>query len=505
MQIKFKTLKLQNFKSHQDLTVNFGERTVITGDNAKGKSTIPEAITWLLYGTDTLGSKLDPSPITYEADETMVSLLMDIDGTELLLGRELKKEKAKYYINEVPSKATDFNEMLGQYFNKDMFLSLFNPNYFFTSRWEKQRGMILQYVPAPANKEVFKELPEAQGNKLSELVKKHSLKALKGIHQENKNKLNKQYIAAQSRTKTLREQFEDNAPKVPLESLHAELSVLTKQRNEIEKVTDAAGDTNSRINFLNSKIESLTTQIERGREQHAKVKSTQIEQNCYVCGQELTEEAKAEASKSIDANAKTIAKSVNPMIKERKALREELATLEYIDVSEQLEKARKLQEQINPIKQEINKYKQFEAMKEQLEEAKQVEKQTLESLNESIFILDSIKDFEAKEAELQTQKVKGLFENLSFKLFEELKTTNEPRPTFEIQMDGKEYSKLSLSESIRAGLELREVLSKQSNINVPVFVDNAESITKFKEPTGQLIMARVVAGQNLKIEGDSDE
>lgn len=90
MQIEFKSLKLQNFKSHQDLTVNFGERTVITGDNAKGKSTIPEAITWLLYGTDTLGSKLDPSPITYEADETMVSLLMDIDGTELLLGRDRK-------------------------------------------------------------------------------------------------------------------------------------------------------------------------------------------------------------------------------------------------------------------------------------------------------------------------------------------------------------------------------------------------------------------------------
>ena len=115
---------------------------------------------------------------------------------------------------------------------------------------------------------------------------------------------------------------------MPLESLQAELSVLTKQRDEIEKVTDVAGDTNSRINIINSKIESLTIQIERGREQHAKVKNTQIEQNCYACGQELTEEAKAEALKSVDANAKAIARNVNPMIKERKALREELATLD---------------------------------------------------------------------------------------------------------------------------------------------------------------------------------
>ena len=68
-------------------------------------------------------------------------------------------------------------------------------------------------------------------------------------------------------------------------------------------------------------------------------------------------------------------------------------------------------------------------------------------------------------------------------------------------MDGKPYRTLSLSESIRAGLELREVLSKQSDLIMPVFVDNAESITRFKEPSGQLIISRVVAGQELKIEG----
>lgn len=496
--IKIKSLNLTNFKSHQELTVNFGERTDILGDNAEGKSTIGESITWTLYGTDALGSKLDPTPVTYDSDETMVSLLLNVDEKDLLLGRSLKKGKTTYYINEVPSKATEFNEILEQLFDKDLFLSLFNPNYFFTLHWEKQRGMILQYVTAPANKEVFKALPETQGNKLADLVKKHSLDDLEKIHRSNKTKLDKQYIAAQSRTKTLKEQLEDYKELVPLESLNVELSQLIKQRNEIEKITDSAGEINGRINVLNSKIESLTSQIDRGREQHAAIKNKQIEQNCYACGQELTEEAKAEAQKSIDANAKQIASNVNPLIKERKALREELSTLEYVDVSEQLEKARKLQEEINPIEREIEKHSEFKAMKQYVDEAIATEKETLESLNESIFIIDSIKDFRAKEAELQAKKVQDLFENLSINLFKEQKN-GDIKPDFEIEMDGKGYKKLSLSESIRAGLELRDVLSQQSNLITPCFVDNAESITKFKEPNGQLITCQVVAGKELEV------
>ncbi|MDT2239122.1 ATP-binding protein [Paenibacillus larvae] len=40
LKVEFKTLFLHNFKSHRDLTVNFGEMTKITGDNAKGKSSV---------------------------------------------------------------------------------------------------------------------------------------------------------------------------------------------------------------------------------------------------------------------------------------------------------------------------------------------------------------------------------------------------------------------------------------------------------------------------------
>lgn len=498
LKINFKTLNLVNFKSHQDLSVEFGDLTKITGDNAQGKSSIGEAITFLLYGTDLMGSKLDPTPVTYEADETLVTLLFEVDGKQVLLGRELKKGKTKYYINEVPSKATEFNAILEELFDKDLFLSLFNPNYFFTLHWEKQREMLLQYTTPPSNKEVFKVLPAPQADKLSELVKKHSLDDLEKIHRANKNKLEKQHIAAQSRTKTLKEQLEEYSPTVPLDSLQAELSHLVKQRNEIEKVTDAAQTTNSRINVLNSQIKALRDERDQMKKEYQILKNEPIEDTCPTCKQPLEEKSieavEADKQRRIDE----FKKRYDEVVSKRKELEAELATLEYVDVSEQLEKARQLQVKIASIELEIQKHKQYKRLLEQVEQAEKEEKEILESLNESIFILDAIKDFRAKEAELQAEKVQALFDTLSIKLFETLKN-GEIKPTFEIMMDGKEYKKLSLSEGIRAGLELRDVLSEQSGVVTPVFVDNAESITKFKEPNGQLIMARVVAGKELEV------
>lgn len=499
MDIKFTQLILKNFKSHEDLEVKFGDLTKISADNAKGKSSIGEAITWLLYGTDAVGSKLDPSPVTYEADNTLVTLLLSVDEGELLLGREIAKGRNKFYVNEVPSKATEFNEVIEKLFDKDLFLSLFNPSYFFTLHKDKQRQMILNYVTAPANKEVFKELLKPQSDKLSVLVKKHSLSDLIEIHRDNKNKLNKRYIAAQSRTKTLKEQLNQQAPSIPLDSLNAEMSQILKQIRELEKLIDSAGDKNREFNSIQSELLAAQNQINTSKEKWPLLKNEVIEDTCMTCKRPLDDESVEAVQADKDKRMNDYKTNHNALINERDGLQKQLDELEYVDVSEQIEKVRELENKRYPIQQEIAKHSQFEVMQEQVNDAVQAEKETLESLNESIFILDAIKDFKAKEAELQVKKVQGLFKNLSIKLFEELKTTGEEKATFVVQMDGKDYMKLSFSEQTRAGLEIRDVLSEQSNLIAPCFVDNAETITKFKEPNGQLIISRVVVGKELEV------
>ena len=500
MKLIFNTLTMQNFKSHQDLTVNFGEVTKITGDNAKGKSTIPETLPWLLYGTDAFGGKLDPSPITYEAEETKVSLLLKIGEKTVFLGRGLKKGKANYYVNDVPSKAKEFNDVVDQLFDKELFLSLFNPNYFFTLHWEKQRALLLQYVTAPANKEVIRDLPEEQGRYLGTLLKKHSLTDIEKIHRESKTSLDKKYIAAQSRTKTLKEQLEQfNDMNVPLDSLKVEISQIDKQVSEKETLLDSIWEKNQAYNSLQAKIRGLQDQIEMSKERWPYLKNEVIEDTCKTCKRLLDEESVQAVKEEKQVRMDVYQVNHKKMITERDGLRLQLAEMEFNDVAEVREEIRKLDESGQPLRAAIQNYSQITRLTEQVQQATADEKDTLTSLNESIFTLDSIKAFKAKEAELQAEKVQALFETLSIRLFETQKN-GEMKNTFEIEMNGKPYRMLSLSEGIRAGLEVRDVLSQQSNLIVPIFVDNAESITSFKQPVGQLILSRVVAGQELKIE-----
>lgn len=500
MVINFISLKLQNYKSHRELEIQFGDVTRISGENAMGKSSIPEAITFTVYGTDVFGGRLDPTPLTYAADETLVQLLLSVDGKQLLLGRGLKKGKASYYINEVPSKAKEFEEIRDRLFDKDLFLSLFNPSYFFTRKWDDQREMLLKYVPAPSNKEVLKHLPELQTETLGTLLKKHSLIDIEKIHCDNKKKKDKEYIAAQSRTKTLQEQLE-NIPNVnaPIESIKAELAQIDKQVREIESQLDSTWEKNQAYNNLQSKIRNLQDQIEMSKERWPLLKNEVIEETCCTCQRPLDESSVEAVKDDKDKRIEQYKANHNALIKQRDELKKQLSELEFIDVSD-LKEQLKIDEKGHPLRMALQSYSQVERLQEQIQQAKDNEAETLKSLNESIFVLDSIKAFNAKSAELQAEKVQALFTTLSIRLFKINKTDGEIKPDFEIEKDEKPYRTLSLSEGIRAGLELRDVLSQQSDLVTPCFVDNAESITSFKEPNGQLIISKVVAGQELKIE-----
>ena len=55
-EIKILTLSLRNFKGCETLTLDFGGQSAsIYGDNATGKTTIYDALTWLLFGKDSRG------------------------------------------------------------------------------------------------------------------------------------------------------------------------------------------------------------------------------------------------------------------------------------------------------------------------------------------------------------------------------------------------------------------------------------------------------------------
>lgn len=79
--------------------------------------------------------------------------------------------------------------------------------------------------------------------------------------------------------------------------------------------------------------------------------------------------------------------------------------------------------------------------------------------------------------------------------------TGERKDAFKFTYDGRRYDRLSLSEKVRAGMEVSELIKRLTGRNYPVFVDNMESIDDLANvrPTGQVIMAKCVSGAQLQV------
>ncbi|MFA2694530.1 AAA family ATPase [Bacillus mycoides] len=505
MKITFKELRINNFKNHDSLNVAFGEITTISGPNGAGKSSIGEAITWVLYGIDPYGTKNEPKPIGNEDAETKVELLIQVDDKDILISKAQKKA-AKYFINEVPKKAKEFESFVDELFDKQAFLSLFNPGFFSSQHWQTQREQLLSYVGEPLNVEVFAELPKIQIELLSDNLRKMSIEDLQKVHIERRKTHEKSYERASERVITLKEQYEKQKAEstdVNKEEIESQLSELQTKRSEIDKTIKDSQNKQQQYNVFQNKIDRLKWQVTRQKEIVIGIRDEKLQDTCHTCGQALQDEALDKVKQNkIDRfeQEKTIGSNIVKELKELEASIKEMS-LEEVDLTQ----TREIDEKIYELNGLLRQSQQLELLQKEIDEAASTQEKIRKEKNESIAIIDAIKDFRTKRSELMVSKIQSLFTSIDVQLYETLKN-GEERATFEILMDGKPYSRLSTAEKIKAGLELVEVLSKQSQLIVPTFVDNAESILHFTKPVGQLIIAKVEDTEfTIKAEGIQKE
>ena len=99
-EIKIKRLVLENFKCHKSLKLDFeGGNASIYGDNASGKTSVYDALTWLLFGKDSQGNgekniEIKPLDASGEVKDhlavTEVEAVLDVNGEEVTLRRTYK-------------------------------------------------------------------------------------------------------------------------------------------------------------------------------------------------------------------------------------------------------------------------------------------------------------------------------------------------------------------------------------------------------------------------------
>ncbi len=164
--MKLLSLKLENFQGIKSLEITSdGSDIEVRGDNATGKTTIGNAITWLLYDKPLDGGKnFSPKTLNGNGEEAHnlvhgVEAVFTDSGQRLKLKKEFmeiwtKKRGASkstftghttdYYLNDIPVKAGEYNKRIEQICSPEMAKVLTSPFYFpVDMKWTDRRELLL--------------------------------------------------------------------------------------------------------------------------------------------------------------------------------------------------------------------------------------------------------------------------------------------------------------------------------------------------------------------------
>ena len=153
--IRINRLCLENFKCHRLLELDLrGRSASVYGDNAAGKTSIYDALTWLLFGKDSKGNgekNIDLKPLGPDgqvADHqaiTAVEAELDVDGQITTLRRTLREvwsakrgsgqetfdgNTSEYFVDGVPQKKYGYDAKIREIVPEDVFRLLTSVSYF---------------------------------------------------------------------------------------------------------------------------------------------------------------------------------------------------------------------------------------------------------------------------------------------------------------------------------------------------------------------------------------
>lgn len=194
-EIKIKRLSLENFKCHRNLTLNFdGGNASIYGDNASGKTSVYDALTWLLFGKDSQGNgekniEIKPLDANGEVKDhealTAVEAVLDVNGEEVTLRRTYREvwttkrgssqasydgNTSEYYVSGVPCKRNAFQDKVNELVSEDTFRMLTSVSYFANGiSWQDRRAVLFRVAGVMddaqilATNETFAPLVDSMG------------------------------------------------------------------------------------------------------------------------------------------------------------------------------------------------------------------------------------------------------------------------------------------------------------------------------------------------------
>ena len=595
-------MRLAGFKSFaQPTELTFGNPTVITGGNGRGKTSVADAIAYVVTGLpffaerniDRLHSETDP--------ELFVTMrFVDDKGAAHELTRSHKGSRTGIVYDGQELRQLDLTEMFGE---KDVFLSIFNPLYFIEELGDEGKNLLQRYLPLIPQEKVLAELAEPireklpaetllspegrvkqlrkdirelestviylqgqqdliQSQKVSGNSKRAEIEAKREALMNEKSALETKRYAGIDKAElesTLTdlsaqysELFNDDSDDSGLDELDKQLyeqtqKLAARSASAYEsKFTQAIADASGRVKALAAKYnaelsagktivpgfvcptcrravteadvpmvrkafqESISGIVAEGKEQRAQLEELKaMDAESLATFEKFKEEDVAKLQQDVreltEKRGRLLDSSRGASAQKRAQL-EELrgrmqtltSDLEYGKLStEEYDRLKVCGDEIHQLEAELSAL-QSAALPDEAEIEARIkaaqEKITELKNNVSCLLLYIAKRVELTLAELKMNRV-------SISLYDVVKSTGEVKDVFRFEYNGRRYDRLSLSEKIRAGMEVSELMKRLTGRNYPVFVDNMESVDDLNNvrPTGQVIMAKCVSRAELNV------
>ena len=580
------SMRLSGFKSFAEETeLSFYELTSITGGNGRGKSSIADAIAFVVTGLPFFGERGNDRLVSEQASELFIAMRFEDDtGTEHELSRRWDKNQTFITYDDQPIRQSALTEMFGE---KDVFLSIINPLYFIEELGDKGKALLERHLPAIPREEVMvrlsadtrerlsgKELfsPDVTLKKLreqSEEAKKTQLylqgqldlAEAQAAENSVKESALQKYIAelTQEKDALAQKQFEG----IDVSELQSRMADLSAQYSELalerENGTDARllaltqklGERRAAVyvpkyaEHIAAEAEKVNALSTRYHELTSVFSNIASKRTCPTCRRAVTDA-------DLPALRSAYQETVSPIIAEGKAEQaklDELRELEQkaretfeqfkaddvagLEAEIEAERARsadgdpskdmaRLRGEIQELTTQLEYGNldgaEYDRLKACTDEIRRAEAELSALWSASMPSPDELQAKIARSCEMQEDckaqmkdvalyiakrtellAAKLHMNRVEISLYDVVKSTGEAKDVFKFTFDGRRYDRLSLSEKIRAGMELSELMKRLTGRNYPVFVDNMESVDDLRnvQPTGQVIMARCMRNAQL--------
>ena len=577
-------MTIAGFKSYGEPTnLVFGNPTVITGGNGRGKTSIADAIAFAVTGLPFFGERgIDRLHNETQPDVSITMNFVDEEGTAHVLTRTRHKSNMTILYDGHMIRQMDLTELFGE---KDVFLSIFNPLYFIEELGDEGKNLLARYLPPISHEAVLAQLSDTIRAKLEKepllspetyLKKKRAdireleetviylqgqkdltesqaqdwsqtVEGLSARHEAFNRTLEKLEAkrfdgldtkAMEQRLVELSARYheaaQDDSP-LDAEILELERKLAARKAEQYQSpYTQAIAD-------ATAKLGQLTARFNMDKQAFQTFASGMT---CPTCRRLITEEALVEVRAGLEQSAKETVAAGQEQRAQLNELKENDAKAKAVFEQFQADDVAKLEQQlaglnakksedspVDSLRAEIqqltadleygnlseSEYDQMEECREELREcaadlkaAQAVVEQKPDDFDEKIKAaqdkITALKKLLADVAIYVSERAKLTFSALKMNrveisLYDVVKTTGERKDVFKFTYGGRRYDRLSLSEKIRAGMEVSELMKRLTGRNYPVFVDNMESVDDLANvrPTGQVIMAKCVSGTPLAV------